>query len=143
MAPCTRKTCYAKACVKSETTPRSCGRTASARKAKVGQTNSDLRLTSSQYRHPSPTDFEQPKTILRMRIRQGPCGSHVSLVTRPFNTSDRKGPVSDAGKRKPVLGLCNDRASWVRRLRSKPHRRAELAELARSCVSDTQTDMKL
>lgn len=136
MTPCTRKTCYANACTKSDTIPRSCGHSAS-RRVKAAQIHPDI---SSKYRHPSPTDFEQPKTILRMRIHQGRRGPHMSLVTGPFNISDMKSPVSEAEKRKPISEAYNDRASWIRRLRPKPHR---CAELAGSCVSNTRDDMEL
>lgn len=76
----------------------------------------------------TPTSLGQPKTILRMRVRQGPHDPRVSLVTGTFNHHGSGCPDKETGSREDASGNRNDRISWMQRLRPKPHRRTELAE---------------
>ncbi|KAJ6000897.1 hypothetical protein N7481_001306 [Penicillium waksmanii] len=71
---------------------------------------------------------EQPKTILRIRLRKSALGPSVSLVTSSVNPYSSSRPGKKIKSKGGSLESCTDRLIWLQRLRPTPHRQAKLLE---------------
>ncbi|KAJ6001241.1 hypothetical protein N7481_001650 [Penicillium waksmanii] len=71
---------------------------------------------------------EQPKTILRIRLRKSAHEPSVSLATNSVNPNKSTCPGKKIKSKRGSLENRTDRLIWLQRLRSTPRRKAELVE---------------
>jgi hypothetical protein len=71
---------------------------------------------------------EQPKTILRIRLRKGAHEPSVSLATSSFKPNSTIYPGKKIKSKRSPRESRTDRLIWLQRLRPTPQRQAELLE---------------
>ncbi|KAJ5976463.1 hypothetical protein N7481_010170 [Penicillium waksmanii] len=69
---------------------------------------------------------EQPKTILRIRLRKSAHEPSVSLATSSVKPNRSIYPAKKIKSKRGSLESCTDRLIWLQRLRPTPQRQAEL-----------------
>ncbi|KAJ5974749.1 hypothetical protein N7481_008456 [Penicillium waksmanii] len=71
---------------------------------------------------------EQPKTILQIRLRRSAHEPSVSLTTSSVNPNSSSCPGKKTKSKRGSVESRTDRLIWLQRLRSTPHRKAELVK---------------